>query len=449
MKKKITTILNISMIKRTLIIFTVLLFTAFSCTVAIDSDGDGVRNVYDRDGDGVPDGVDEFPDDPTRSCMVTESNRNSADLDCDNDGVPNSDDNCPSVTNSGAGQDADQNGNGIGDACDDNIDGDNFNNSEDVDDDGDGLIEIHYLEDLNKVRFDLNGDGIHNNGSTVTGHIGDMGAPSSKVGTACADINTSTNLCGYELARNLDFDDTASYRNATANMAGLTSGTGWYPIGATDLFNDSLNFNDSNPLDSNPFNAIFEGNGNTIANLFIERDTIVIGLFSVTVNGSEIRNLGLVDVDVTYVGVILGLSFVGGLVGLNGGRIVSSYSTGAASGSDDFDSGRNRPLRISFRSSGKNDYVGGLVGANGGRIVSSYSTVAVNGGDGGIDFVGGLVGANTAVGTIMSSYSTGDVNGGGGDAINCRVGGLVGWNQGGMIVLSYSTGDVNGGDSGR
>ena len=81
------------------------------------------------------------------------------------------------------------------------------------------------------MRFDLNGDGIHNDGGTGTGHIGDMGAP-----TDTATLENMVNcgavgLCGYELARSLNFSVGASYRNASANMDGLTSGTGWAPIG--------------------------------------------------------------------------------------------------------------------------------------------------------------------------------------------------------------------------
>ena len=56
-------------------------------------------------------------------------------------------------------------------------DGDGVVNDVDVDDDNDGLIEISSLQDLDKIRMDLNGDGTHNDGASGTGHIGDMGAP--------------------------------------------------------------------------------------------------------------------------------------------------------------------------------------------------------------------------------------------------------------------------------
>ena len=122
---------------------------------------------------------------------------------------------------------------------------------------------------------------------------------------------------------------------------------------------------------------------------------------------------------------------VGGLVGNNEGTIVSSYSTVAVAA--------NGVAADGGDSTGDN--VGGLVGfSGGGLIVSSYSTGNADGGGGDNDHVGGLVGQSR--GTIVSSYSTGDADGGGGD--NDHVGGLAGENRG-TIVSSYSTGDADGG----
>ena len=101
-------------------------------------------------------------------------------------------------------------------------------------------------------------------------------------------------------------------------------------------------------------------------------------------NGSQVRNLGLVDVNVSYIGVGSSWPFVGGLVGRNDGTIVSSYSTGAVNSRGD---GGGNSIR--------RERVGGLVGHNGGSgtIVSSYS-VDMNVIYVGIShtFVGGLVG---------------------------------------------------------
>ena len=64
---------------------------------------------------------------------------------------------------------------------------------------------------------------------------------------------------------------------------------------------------------SNPFAAIFEGNGHTVSNLFIDTDNVVlVGLFGYA--SSSIRNMGVIDVDVK------GADLAGGLIGFNARR---------------------------------------------------------------------------------------------------------------------------------
>ena len=257
----------------------------------------------------------------------------------------------------------------------------------DYDADDDGLIEITHLEQLNAVRWDLDGDGFADNPANAAQYAAAF--PGASDGMGCAD-----NCAGFELANNLDFDDAASYASGAVN-AKWTSGGGWLPIGI-----------------NNSFNATLEGNDHTIANLFIDYDKRtasnrpdVAGLFGQSYG--DIRRIGLVNMDV------LSGSLVGGLVGQNGGSINSSYTTGSVSGGY---------------------YVGGLVGwNNGGGITSSYATGRVSGNSN----VGGLVGYNEE-GKIEGSYATGNVSGDGG------VGGLVGGNARGSITGSYATGRVSG-----
>ena len=255
---------------------------------------------------------------------------------------------------------------------------------EDIDRDGDGLIDINNLEQLNAIRYQL--DGTSYRESDIPHRIV-IGCPEG--------------ICsGYELMRDLDFDNPAHYQSGSVNTD-WTTDSGWQPIGER----------------YNPFTSTFEGNGYTISNLRIARRiSNNIGLFGNTGASSEIKNIGLLDVNIT------GDWRVGGLAGGNSGKIRNSYTTGKVEG--------------------MLDNMGGLVGTNlaGGSIANSYSSCDVksNGLGAGIH-IGGLVGRNRG-GTIRDSYATkGMVSG------NAKVGGLVGLNEeGGTIRNSYSTGEVSG-----
>jgi len=72
-----------------------------------------------------------------------------------------------------------------------------------------------------------------------------------------------------------------------------------------------------------------------------------------------------------------------------------------------------------------NDFVGNLVGVNGGTVSNSYTSGTVNGSD----FVGGLVGRNEGV--VSKCYSTGNMTG------DEHVGGLVGQNLYGVVSNSF------------
>jgi hypothetical protein len=162
---------------------------------------------------------------------------------------------------------------------------------------------------------------------------------------------------------------------------------------------------------NNPFTGVFDGNEYKIWNFTWDSNSIdYIGLFGYLGEGGQIKNLCLENVDVNAVNG----SFVGGLVGSNGGGISNCYSTGSASGDGN---------------------VGGLVGGNSGTISDCYSTSSVSG----TSILGGLVGRNY-YGTISNSYSTGSVSG------TDYVGGLVGENYYGRLTNCYSTGNVDAND---
>jgi hypothetical protein len=79
--------------------------------------GGGNPDLIDADGDGMPDLMDNCPDDPNPDQLDTDGDGmgNACDGDDDNDGVFDLLDNCPLVANPGQ---QDQDNDGIGDACD-------------------------------------------------------------------------------------------------------------------------------------------------------------------------------------------------------------------------------------------------------------------------------------------------------------------------------------------
>ena len=79
---------------------------------------DECEGPSDRDGDGIPDEEDNCPDVPNADQTDTDGDGlgDACDDDDDNDGVPDEEDNCPLVPNPGQ---EDSDGNGVGDACDD------------------------------------------------------------------------------------------------------------------------------------------------------------------------------------------------------------------------------------------------------------------------------------------------------------------------------------------
>ena len=290
----------------------------------------------------------------------------------------------------------------------------------DYDADDDGLIEIEWLEQLDAVRWDLDGDGFADDEGNAERYSAAF--PDAAEGMGCAE-----GCEGYELARDLDFKSSGSYAAGAVNGK-WTSGNGWLPIGV-----------------SHGFGAMFEGNERTIRNLYINRSgddqPENTGLFG-SIQHGEISRIGLIDVEVK------GKRRIGGLIGLNVGFVTSSYMTGSVSSGNNEDFaqigglvGINALGQITSSystgsvSSDKNEgfvRTGGLAGGNGGHIISSYSTASVSS----FGIAGGLVGSND--GTITSSYATGSVLG---LAVG---GGLAGFNIfQGTITSSYATGNVS------
>ncbi len=191
----------------------------------------------------------------------------------------------------------------------------------------------------------------------------------------------------YILIEDLD-EDTLGYDEL------VDTPEGWKPIGS--------------------FSGTFDGNGNEIRDLYIDRlEKEHIGLFGYVQRKAEITDVSLRDVEVR------GGDHVGALIGMNNfGQVKSCYSIGTVSG---------------------NDRVGGLVGTNFGAdsiVDNSFAFSEVTG----EEEVGGLVGYNFA-GTVRDSYAMGDMLG------ERNAGGLVGYNSfNGKIFRSYAAVEVDGED---
>jgi hypothetical protein len=245
----------------------------------------------------------------------------------------------------------------------------------------------------------------------------------------CNDLQNIDSLSNlgfyYILMHNVDCSSTSLDRHPLNH-----DGEGFDPIGNN----------------TNRFVGNFDGQGFEVANLYINRIASTTnegsGLFGYVETGSEIKNLGMIDVNIT------GYTLVGGLVGINEGIVSNSYSSGyvadvpGASGDTGGLIGRNRPgalVNLSYSSVtvSASNKGGGLVGWNYATIQDSYATGDVS--SIGVS-AGGLVGHQFSTGLVNNSYATGDVAAG-----TNASGGLVGTNGGGRILDSFSTGDVTAG----
>ena len=248
------------------------------------------------------------------------------------------------------------------------------------DNDHNRLIEIANLDQLNAVRYDLNGDGIPSDELAYwEAFIG--GRP----GMGCPD-----GCIGYELTRDLDFTREASYQLGVLVTEWVEAvGGGWRPLGD----------------DVEPYSAVFDGNGHTIKSLRLRHTrALPSGFFGVLSHTAEVRNFNLEALRVE------GGSRTAGLVGDNHGLVVNCAVEGLVTGEIG---------------------VGGIVGVN--RYTGVVRKSSYRGAVHGFDTVGGALGVNEN-GWVDSSYVEGTIKG------RRHVGGLIGHNTqhgSAQIVFAY------------
>ena len=208
-------------------------------------------------------------------------------------------------------------------ACDNDLDGDDFLNAVDVDDDNDGLIEIHNLDMFRNIDYNFDGTSYDDEKDDSAGNEGDTTGGPTKPTANCDTATNGVYLCGYELTRSLDFADGASYASGEVNTAWRpTRGdppTVTDPATATNVGWPGVS--DTNVPGNEDFHALIEGNGYTISNLY--RRARYAALFN-AIYGT-VRNLGVLNVAIYSPFRGAGLATNLG----DGGTIINCYTTGA------------------------------------------------------------------------------------------------------------------------
>ena len=290
----------------------------------------------------------------------------------------------------------------------------------------------------------VDADGTLNNAGNAAGATYPMLASEYSI-----NINNAHQLQLMAMAPGANYTLTSSINAAaTGNGGDVWGSAGFVPVG-----NASSNFSGS-----------FDGLGNSIANLTINRPGADnVGLFGVA-QASVINNLGLINVSITghnsvgaligsatvgsasndyATGQVTGQGNVGGLLGFeNTMNLSSSHAESTVTGGSAVGGLIGYTYGGSFSSlnyargnvTGTGSDIGGLIGHNGFafNVVDSYASGNVHGGSN----VGGLVGNNSAAGNIANSYATGHVTG-----MASNIGGLVGLNAS-TVSSSYWNSDV-------
>ncbi len=431
-------------------------FRADACA-GTDTDGDGRPDslVTDCDTDLTADNCRSVANADQANTDKADDGGDACDEDDDNDDVP---DNMDAFrTDACASADADKDGDpdtlvtgcvtGVNTTLTEDMDDDNDNVPDltDVDDNNNSLIEIYTLDDLARLRDDLDGDGMDDGAIPEITPVGSDGCPSS----GCK---------GYELARSLSFSDEASYNGSSVNVDAWTNraGSGWVPIGSCTANNVCT-----------PYTSVFDGGGYAIADLFISVNDDVngTGLFG-ALNGT-IQNMHLLDANVSGgasdLGLLVGYGQDGQFTNLAiaGGVIMSPSARTVGGLVGEGENAEMRAVSVSDVTISAFSTIGGLAGSvpdSDIRIVSvSDVTVtgdsnqiggisgfvtdmsirhayAVGGSVFGLDSVGGLFGAGQ-IPEISYSYTAG----GPVSAFNTkpRISGLLGFGQSPTVIASY------------
>ena len=427
--------------------------TGWTSSASTDNDNDGCRDAtvedLDDDNDGVPDVANASTSTVADNCrLVANADQNNTDLetdaatgdalgdacdpDDDNDGVEDTADEFPRDACASVDTDGDELPDRLVAGCDTDLtedpddDNDLILDGADMDDNNNSLIEIRTLDDLARMRVDLDGNGTADRTIAGITAVGNTGCPA-------AGCN------GYELTRSLNFSDPDSYANRS-KMDVWTSSSGWQPIGSC-----------SSDDTCTPYTAVFDGRDHTIANLFISVGNTANGIGLFGAFRGRLQNLHLLNVSING-----GLNDVGALVGygrsaryenlsVTGGSVLSPSSFHSIGGlvgdavsanmSDVHALGVDVAGSVTELGAGS---VGGLIGD--GRFVTVRYASVSGGSISGYQFIGGLMGLGSNA-NIRYAYVSGITVAGRSN----QIGGLVGTGDSVNIRYAYVSGvDVSG-----
>ena len=271
------------------------------------------------------------------------------------------------------------------------------------------LIDIRTVEQLNAMRYDLDGNGMVADENQAAYDAAFVEVPECI--SVAQDGSKTTNCQGYELRNDLNFAGTKWENPTGGTYADTRVEGGWEPIANLE--------------------KTFDGNGYIIHNLYINRNEEKIGLFAERKEqrNVEIRNLGLEN---AYIRTTHADAQVGALVGsLERGKVLRCYAT----------------VNIHTTGLGSHAAVGGLIGNLFNTIGGEVSACYTSGSIAGANHVGGVVG-NAFVNnraTISKCYSTAniEITVSAGRAFS-GTGGILGTSSGGSIANCYFAGSIDG-----
>ncbi len=249
----------------------------------------------------------------------------------------------------------------------------------DYDIDNDNLIEINDLQDLDQIRYYLDGSGIYGEAPSVLG---------------CPD-----GCEGFELNANLDFD-TNGNGELDAGDQFYGDGQGWLPIGA-----------ENGPTLPEAYTGRFDGSSYVISNMTcVSANEEGCGLFD------EVRDTTLSNVHMTNA-YVWAVSYNGVIAArLTDSTLERSYSTGYIGPAAGF-------------------ATGGLVAVATNSVIDEcYSLVDLAGGE----VNGGLVGY-AVDSSIQRSFSTGRITS---SRHHAKTGGIVGMLSGSTVDNCFATGNI-------